>query len=155
MILVSGDIPHALLADSSDHSFLWQPHRFRTAAALSRTPFSTRHLPPPRPHTHTYTQINVVRRTHTHTWAYQHIHFYFINTHAPRHNQTERFADTDRRVVSLVNRGPLMRRDPDAQRRPYILSGPICCGSGLTRWQWDGFRLRLCLRSVQTSCQPV
>lgn len=27
MILVSGDIPHALLADSSDHSFLWQPHR--------------------------------------------------------------------------------------------------------------------------------
>lgn len=43
MILVSGDIPHALLADSSDHSFLWQPHRFKLQQLWARLVF---HTPP-------------------------------------------------------------------------------------------------------------
>lgn len=65
MILVSGDIPHALLADSSDHSFLWQLCRFRQQAALSEAsfPHATFLLLLHPPITHTHTQINQPRLT--------------------------------------------------------------------------------------------
>lgn len=63
MILVSGDIPHALLADSSDHSFLWQLCRFRQQAALSEVSFPHATFLLLLHRTHTHTQINVPRRT--------------------------------------------------------------------------------------------
>lgn len=103
MILVSGDIPHALLADSSDHSFLWQPRRFRLQAALSGASF---------PHAtfllllrlhRTHTQINAPRRAFM---PYHHIHLYFINIYTSRHISKHRPAQTltDRRAVSLTGK---------------------------------------------------
>lgn len=103
MILVSGDIPHALLADSSDHSFLWQLCRFRLQAALSGASF---------PHAtfllllllhHTHTQINVPRRTFM---AYHHIHLYFINIYTSGHISKHSPAQTltDKSAVSLTGK---------------------------------------------------
>lgn len=92
MILVSGDMPHALLADSSDHSFLWQPHRSRLQQLWARLLF---HTPP---------FSSSIIYTHTHTNKHMHTpnpNLFFINIYTPRHiikhNHEHTLTDESRR----------------------------------------------------------